>query len=169
VSGHSVLIAVANSFPGRRLEDFPEMVEDHNRAVADLEVHLVKYLKGGRLANKRPVLRKGGFLGMGGEKKDAIEYLSKEIKFLRDRIDSKRQAIDSLLRQERRARKGGQPTQRVEGENYGGCPPQPSDGAELVRFCDVQNYHRSSPHSPVAQGKAEGAARCSTSLRSYAT
>jgi hypothetical protein len=54
---------------GRRLQDFPEMVEDHNEAVAELEKHLVKYLKGGRMSDKRPTVRKGGFMGMGGEKK----------------------------------------------------------------------------------------------------
>ena len=57
---------------GRRLSDFPEMVEDHNNAVADLEKHLVKYLKGGKMANKRPMFRKGGFLGMGGEKRVSL-------------------------------------------------------------------------------------------------
>lgn len=45
------------------------MVEDHNKAVADLESHLVKYLKGGQMGKKRPTMRKGGFMGMGGEKK----------------------------------------------------------------------------------------------------
>jgi len=106
------------------------MVEDHNQAVAELEKHLVKYLKDGKIGAKRPMLRKGGFLGMGGEKKvgpsddltdvqDAIDYLSREIKFLRDKIDTKRQAIDSLIRQERRAKKGQERASRVEGENYG--------------------------------------------------
>lgn len=107
------------------------MVEDHNQAVQDLEKHLVKYLKGGKMANKRPTYTKGGFLGIGGEKKvsyivqsaadlqDAIEYFSRQIKFLRDKIDAKRQAIDSLIRQERKARKGGQRASRIEGENYG--------------------------------------------------
>ncbi len=33
---------------GRRLEDFPAMVEDHNQAVKDLEQYLVKYLKNGQ-------------------------------------------------------------------------------------------------------------------------
>nr|XP_018259836.1 uncharacterized protein I303_07907 [Kwoniella dejecticola CBS 10117]OBR81994.1 hypothetical protein I303_07907 [Kwoniella dejecticola CBS 10117] len=93
---------------GRRLEDFPEMVEDHNKAVAELESHLVKYLKDGKMASKRPTVRKGGFLGMcGGVKKDAIDYHAKEIKFLRERIDTKRAAIDSLLKKERHARKKG--------------------------------------------------------------
>lgn len=110
------------------------MVEDHNQAVKDLEQYLVKYLKNGQMAKNRPTMTKGGFLGIGGEKKvgfpaymdvsrltrqDAIDYYAKEIKFLRDKIDAKRQAIDSLLRQERKARKGGRPAPRIEGENYG--------------------------------------------------
>ena len=111
------------------------MVDDHNQAVGDLEEYLVKYLKGGHVAKSRPTLKKGGFLGLGGQKmvgstcsllmaissnsQDAIDYLAKEINFLRQRIDAKRQAIDSLLRQERRARKGGKLTERIEGENYG--------------------------------------------------
>ena len=45
------------------------MVEDHNEAVASLEEHLVKYLKGGHAGKSRPTLHKGGFLGIGGLKK----------------------------------------------------------------------------------------------------
>lgn len=67
---------------GRRLEEFPEMVDKHNEAVAELEKYLVKYLKGGVTAAKRPTLKKGGFLGMGGQKHDAIDYLAGEIKVL---------------------------------------------------------------------------------------
>ncbi|EIW65454.1 hypothetical protein TREMEDRAFT_46183, partial [Tremella mesenterica DSM 1558] len=116
---------------GRRLDDFPEMVEEHNESVAELEAHLVKYLKGGRVANKRPIITKGGFLGFGGEKRDAIDYLAKQIKFLRDRIDAKRKAVESLIRRERKARKGGAPLQRVEGENYG-----------FVTFKTITEAHR---------------------------
>lgn len=54
---------------GRRLEDFPAMVKDHNEAVKELEAYLVKYLKGGQIGSKRPILKKGGFMGMGGQKK----------------------------------------------------------------------------------------------------
>ena len=53
------------------------MVEDHNEAVADLEKHLVKYLKGGRIGAKRPTLKKGGFWGMGGEKKVSLAHAIK--------------------------------------------------------------------------------------------
>jgi hypothetical protein len=48
---------------------------------------------------------------------DAIEYHSKEIKFLRDKIDAKRQSIDSLIKRQRDARKGR--AEKVQGENYG--------------------------------------------------
>ena len=65
---------------GRRLEGFPDLVKKHNEAVAELEKYLVKYLKGGAMAKARPTLRKGGFLGLGGEKHDAIDYLAREIK-----------------------------------------------------------------------------------------
>lgn len=131
---------------GRRLENFPAMVEDHNEAVKELEAYLVKYLKDGKMASKRPTLKKGGFMGMGGQKKvssslgqsraaadmqDAIDYLAQQIKFLRDKIDEKRAAIDSLLRQERKARKTGKPTSRVEGENYG-----------FVTFKTIAEAHR---------------------------
>ncbi|WWD20826.1 hypothetical protein CI109_105303 [Kwoniella shandongensis] len=116
---------------GRRLEDFPQMVKDHNDAVKALEEHLVKYLKGDQIAKIRPSIQKGGFLGMGGEKKDAIDYHAKEIKYLRDKIDAKRQVIDSLLRKERHARKGNKPVNRIEGENYG-----------FVTFKTIAEAHR---------------------------
>ncbi|ODN77914.1 hypothetical protein L202_05019 [Cryptococcus amylolentus CBS 6039] len=120
---------------GRRLQDFPEMVEKHNDAVKDLEKHLVKYLKNGQVGTKRPTVRKGGFLGLlGGTKKDAIDYYAKEIKHLRDKIDAKRAAIDSLIRKERHARKakGGKGVvSRVEGENYG-----------FVTFKTIAEAHR---------------------------
>ncbi|KAI8968617.1 hypothetical protein BD414DRAFT_541409 [Trametes punicea] len=43
-------------------------------SMRDLEAVLVKYLKGGKIGKKRPTVRIGGFLGCGGETKDAIDY-----------------------------------------------------------------------------------------------
>ena len=54
---------------GRRLDDFPELIEEHNEAVRNLEETLVKYLKGNQIGTKRPQITKGGFLGCGGETK----------------------------------------------------------------------------------------------------
>lgn len=120
---------------GRRLGDFPQLVEDHNQAVKDLEKTLVKYLKNGKMASKRPVLRKGGWACFGGQKVDKIEYLANEIKYLRDKVDAKRQYIDSLLKRERKARKhpfkSGQIEERIEGETYG-----------FVTFKTVAEAHR---------------------------
>lgn len=45
------------------------MVKAHNEAVAELEGYLVKYLKGDKMGSKRPTLKKGGFMGIGGERK----------------------------------------------------------------------------------------------------
>lgn len=62
---------------------------------------------------------------------DAIDYLANQIKYTREKVDTKRRQIDSLLKQERKARKGNQPTQRVEGENYG-----------FVTFKTITEAHR---------------------------
>lgn len=116
---------------GRRLGDFPKLVHDHNAAVRDLEAALTKYLKHDKMAAKRPTVRKGGFMGIGGTRHDAIDYYAKQIKYLRDKVDARRQVIDSLIRQERKAFKSGKPIQRVEGENYG-----------FVTFKTIAEAHR---------------------------
>jgi hypothetical protein len=103
----------------RRLDDFPEMVEHHNKAVEALELHLVKYLQNGSAGQQRPVMRIGGWLGMGGKKVDAIDHLSKEIRALRAKIDYKRQAVSLMLRDEGTARRDGNVVHLTEGENYG--------------------------------------------------
>ncbi|WVN89065.1 uncharacterized protein L203_104281 [Cryptococcus depauperatus CBS 7841] len=132
VDGIKIGSQIETTCIGRRLEDFPEMVEEHNEAVAELEKYLVKYLKGDKVAHKRPTMRKGGFFGLiGGVKKDAIDYHAKEIKFLRDKIDAKRATINTLIRKERHARKGNKVVSRVEGENYG-----------FVTFKTIAEAHR---------------------------
>ena len=112
------------------MEKFPDMVEKHNECVAELEGHLVKYLKGNKLGKNRPTLKEGSTMGIGGEKKDAIDHLAKKIHALRDQIDAKRQAIDSLIKTERRARKQGK-QDRIQGENYG-----------FVTFKTIAEAHR---------------------------
>ncbi|EIM85025.1 DUF221-domain-containing protein [Stereum hirsutum FP-91666 SS1] len=59
---------------GRRVGRLPELIEFHNQTVRELEQILVRYLKGGKLAKERPMIRHGGFMGMGGRKEDAIDY-----------------------------------------------------------------------------------------------
>ena len=75
----SILESVQIPYPatsvhiGRRVGRLPEKIEFHNDAVRKLEQVLVRYLKKGDISAKRPTLRKGGFLGMGGQKVDAID------------------------------------------------------------------------------------------------
>lgn len=76
----SILESVQVPYPatsvhiGRRVGRLPELIEFHNNAVRDLEKILVRYLKGGKIAPKRPTITKGGFLGIGGTKYDAIDF-----------------------------------------------------------------------------------------------
>lgn len=106
---------------GRILGDFPELIDQHNEAIKDLEKILVKYLRHGKMAHKRPTIRKGGFMCCGGRKLDAIEYYAKQIKYLRDQVDARRADIHNHIRQERKQRKErrGGPAGRTMGENYG--------------------------------------------------
>jgi calcium permeable stress-gated cation channel len=59
---------------GRRLEDLPRLVKVHNDTIRKFEQKMVRYLKGGKFGKKRPTVRVGGFLGMGGEVRDAIDH-----------------------------------------------------------------------------------------------
>jgi calcium permeable stress-gated cation channel len=59
---------------GRRVGDLPRLIEAHNNAVREFEHILVHYLKDGKTGKKRPTIRVGGFWGMGGEKRDAIDH-----------------------------------------------------------------------------------------------
>lgn len=66
--------SIQNVSIGRDLKDYPGLIEDYNDTIKEFEEVLVKYLKGGKEAKKRPLIRRGGFMGMGGTKVDAIEY-----------------------------------------------------------------------------------------------
>ncbi len=59
---------------GRRVGNLPHLIEVHNNTVRAFEQVLVGYLKGGKTGKKRPTIRIGSFLGMGGQKRDAIDY-----------------------------------------------------------------------------------------------
>jgi len=59
---------------GRKVGKLPELIEYHNTTVRELEQVLVRYLKGGKIAKERPTIRIGGWLGMGGQKRDAIDF-----------------------------------------------------------------------------------------------
>ncbi|KAF9243161.1 hypothetical protein BU15DRAFT_86554 [Melanogaster broomeanus] len=80
---------------GRKVGRLPELIEYHNAAVRELEQVLVTYLKGGRIAKERPTIRIGGFLGMGGVKKDAIDLYTAKLQRTEKAIEDYRREIDT--------------------------------------------------------------------------
>ncbi|KAL4071291.1 hypothetical protein V8B97DRAFT_2044343 [Scleroderma yunnanense] len=80
---------------GRKVGRLPELIEYHNTTVRELEQVLVTYLKGGRIAKERPTIRIGGFMGMGGVKKDAIDFYTAKLQRTEEAIENYRQQIDS--------------------------------------------------------------------------
>jgi ABC-type siderophore export system fused ATPase/permease subunit len=59
---------------GRRVGNLHQLIDVHNNTVRQFEQVLVRYLKGGKIGKKRPTIRIGGFMGIGGEVRDAIDY-----------------------------------------------------------------------------------------------
>ncbi|KAI0251134.1 DUF221-domain-containing protein [Lactifluus subvellereus] len=80
---------------GRRVGNLPQLIEVHNNTVREFEQVLVRYLKGGRIAKKRPTIRLGGFLGIGGEKRDAIDYYTEKLKRTEHAVEAYRAQIDT--------------------------------------------------------------------------
>ncbi|GAA5914365.1 uncharacterized protein JCM6883_003166 [Sporobolomyces salmoneus] len=79
---------------GRRVGALPSLIEKHNETVKELEEVLTTYFKNpDRLPTNRPTKRIGGWMGMGGKKVDAVDYLTEKIKNLDNRIEIARQQI----------------------------------------------------------------------------
>lgn len=80
---------------GRRVGTLPELIKRHNDAVRSLEGVLTSYFKNpDKLPTQRPSMRIGGWLGMGGKKVDAIDYLTQKIQRFEERIEATRAQID---------------------------------------------------------------------------
>ncbi|KAL4268501.1 CSC1 family protein [Pleurotus pulmonarius] len=79
---------------GRKVGKLPELIEYHNKTVRELENVLVRYLKGGRVARKRPTVRIGGCCGLGGRKIDAIDYYTTKLKRSEAAVEQFRNQID---------------------------------------------------------------------------
>ncbi|ETW74884.1 hypothetical protein HETIRDRAFT_482685 [Heterobasidion irregulare TC 32-1] len=80
---------------GRRVGKLPELIEYHNETVRELEKVLVRYLKGGKIAKERPTIRIGGFMGIGGTKKDAIDFYTAKLKRMEQSVEDYRNQIDT--------------------------------------------------------------------------
>ena len=73
---------------GRRVGALPSLIEKHNETVKELEEILTTYFKNpDRVPTNRPTKRLGGWMGIGGKKVDAVDYLTEKIKNLDNRIE----------------------------------------------------------------------------------
>ncbi|KAI9709698.1 MAG: hypothetical protein M1820_003100 [Bogoriella megaspora] len=82
---------------GRNVKDLPELIEEHENAVLELESYLAKYLKDpNKLPDKRPMCKpsKKDKSRSHKEKVDAIDYLTSRVKELEIEIKETRQTID---------------------------------------------------------------------------
>lgn len=80
---------------GRKVGELPALIDYHNDTVRQLEQVLVKYLKGGRIAKKRPTIRIGGTCGCGGTRKDAIDFYTAKLKRTEAAIEDYRNQVDT--------------------------------------------------------------------------
>ena len=81
----------------RNVKDLPELIEEHNETVRNLESVLAKYLSNpNKLPAKRPTcsVNKSDQTYRKGQKVDAIEYLTARIKELEMQIKEVRESID---------------------------------------------------------------------------
>ncbi|KAG8921438.1 hypothetical protein FRC00_008647, partial [Tulasnella sp. 408] len=79
---------------GRSVGQLPDLIEYHNQTVRDLETVLVRYLKGGKIGKTRPTITVGGFLGIGGERKDAIDFYTAKLRKMEGAVEEWRNKID---------------------------------------------------------------------------
>ncbi len=88
---------LARATIGRNVKELPELIEEHEITVKKLESVLAKYLKKpDNLPSKRPNLRpsKKYQKNNGGQKVDAIDYLTERIRELEVDINHVRESID---------------------------------------------------------------------------
>ncbi|KAJ9667967.1 hypothetical protein H2201_001772 [Coniosporium apollinis] len=81
----------------RNAKDLPELVEEHEEAVKELERHLAKYLRNpNKLPAKRPTCKasKNDASYKKGETVDAIDYLTDRIRELEAQIREARESVD---------------------------------------------------------------------------
>lgn len=82
---------------GRNVKELPDMIEEYDEAVRELESVLAKYLKNpDRLPAKRPTMRasKKYRANNGGDKVDSIDYLTSRIRELEIEINHVRESVD---------------------------------------------------------------------------
>lgn len=81
----------------RNVKDLPELIEEHDNAVRELESILAKYMKNpNKLPTKRPTCKvsKSDQSYRKGQKVDAIEYLTSRVRNLEHEIKEVRETVD---------------------------------------------------------------------------
>ncbi|KAK0486130.1 DUF221-domain-containing protein [Armillaria novae-zelandiae] len=82
---HSILDTVKMPYPAtavhisRKVGVLPDLIKYHNQTVREFEAVLVKHLKNEKVGAKRPTIRVGGCCGMGGARRDAIEFYTYDV------------------------------------------------------------------------------------------
>ena len=159
---------------GRKVGQLAELVEAHNDAVRELEKVLTTYTKNGQLGSKRPTMQIGGFMGIGGQKVDTIDYMTAKIKRFEDKVEQTRDTISD---------KKSEPygfasfqavpyahvvAKRLQDKKVKGCKfslaPLPS--GELA--CDSLAFHGSSLMGPLAQTSSGRICQATTRRRAWA-
>lgn len=83
---------ISQAHISRKVGRLPELIDEYEKAVRELESVLVKYLKDpNHISSKRPKHSLGG--GCGGEKVDSIDYYTSRIQSLEEEIYSERERI----------------------------------------------------------------------------
>ncbi|KAK0212532.1 hypothetical protein DFS33DRAFT_1390912, partial [Desarmillaria ectypa] len=98
---NAILNAVKIPYPAtavhisRQVGVLPDLIKYHNQTVQELEAILVKYLKDDKVGTKRPTIRLGGCCGLGGVRKDAIEFYTAKLKRTEAAVDAYRSGTDT--------------------------------------------------------------------------
>jgi calcium permeable stress-gated cation channel len=80
----------------RNVKELPDLIEEHEETVKELEAVLSKFLKNGTVPEKRPMCKasKKDAAYAKGQKVDAIDYLTERIKTLEAKITEVRESVD---------------------------------------------------------------------------
>ncbi|PBK74192.1 DUF221-domain-containing protein [Armillaria solidipes] len=98
---NSILDTVKMPYPAtavhisRQVGVLPELIKYHNQTVRELEAILVKHLKNDKAGAKRPTIRVGGCCGIGGARRDAIEFYTSKLKRTEAAVEAYRSGTET--------------------------------------------------------------------------
>ncbi|KAI9320024.1 hypothetical protein BX666DRAFT_1853740, partial [Dichotomocladium elegans] len=99
MNGLGIQYPVKEAVMGYHSAKLTDLIQEHDEAVRHLETVLSSYLTDGKGVDsrKRPRMRTGGFLCLGGKKVDCIDYYTEQIKDLEKQIKKLRQSSDAKV------------------------------------------------------------------------